>query len=216
MVRDLDLAFVRHGMTKANAERRYVGFSDVPLLPQEQKRLRETGSAYPRPEAVVTSDLLRCRQTAEALFGALHVPVYAMREWREINFGDWEGKTFAELKDVKEYQHWLKAPFSSAPPNGERYGDFQERIERALTKTVGLAQRLHVSRLAVVTHGGPIRCMLEQYAPEERPFWEWSVPFGGGWVFTSTLERWEERKRCISLLEVPFKGSGNGCAAFTN
>ncbi|MBB5323462.1 alpha-ribazole phosphatase [Anoxybacillus tepidamans] len=217
MVHHLAFTFLRHGITKENEEKRYIGFTDVPVTEQEMKRLREADirlGSY--PDLIVTSDLLRCRQTCDMLFGNMSIPIYEMREWREINFGDWEGKTFAELKEVKEYSEWLESPFSVAPPNGEHYRDFQQRVEQALTQTIKLAEQHAVSHILVITHGGPIRYLLEQYAPLERPFWEWLVPFGGGFTLQSTIERWKERKRCISLSEVPFKGNGNGCAAITS
>ncbi|WP_027408640.1 histidine phosphatase family protein [Anoxybacteroides tepidamans] len=216
MVHHLALTFLRHGMTKENMEKRYIGFSDVPLLPQEMKRLQETDrSTYPSADIIVASDLQRCRQTCDLLFGAA-LPVYPMSEWREINFGDWEGKTFAELKDVREYQRWLQSPLAAAPPNGEHYRDFKQRIEQALTKTIELAWQANASHLVIITHGGPIRYILERYAPKERPFWEWRVPFGGGFMLQSTIERWRERKRCTLLSEVPFKENGSGHVTTTN
>ncbi|MBB3906675.1 alpha-ribazole phosphatase [Anoxybacillus rupiensis] len=217
MVYHLALTFLRHGMTKANKEKRYIGFTDVPLALEEQARLQARDPrAYPRAKVVVTSDLLRCRQTCALLFGEEDVLVWEMSDWREINFGDWEGKTFAELKEVKEYQRWIQSPFSIAPPNGEHYRDFGRRMEQALDKTLELACHTKSSHLVVITHGGPIRYVLERYASLERPFWEWSIPFGGGFMLQSTVERWKERKRCISLVEVPFKENGNGFATIIN
>lgn len=212
MVSRLALTFVRHGMTKENEEKRYIGFSDVPLLDQEVARLRNVSAAC-SPDFVVTSDLWRCRQTCRLLF-AETIPVYERSAWREINFGDWEGKTYAELKEVEEYRKWLDSPFTVAPPNGEHYREFQARIENALTETIALAKRRLASHVVIVTHGGPIRYVLERYAPMEKPFWEWTVPFGGG--FTLVSERWEERARCISLSEVRFKESENGSWSTTN
>jgi alpha-ribazole phosphatase len=163
-----------------------------------------------KADFIVSSDLMRCRQTCEILIRDRFVPVCEMKEWREMNFGDWEGKTYEELKEGKEYQSWLQSPFTVAPPYGESYIEFQRRIETALTRTLELSEHLKAHHIIVVTHGGPIRYLLERYAPVKRSFWEWNVPFGGGFTFYSTLERWRERKRCISLSEVPFKGSGNG------
>jgi alpha-ribazole phosphatase len=217
MVHHLAITFLRHGITKENEEKRYIGFTDVPLAEHGITQLnRLAGLFYQDIDFIVSSNLMRCRQTREILFHHIAAPVYEMDEWREINFGDWEGKTFAELKEVREYQMWLQSPCSVAPPNGESYSAFQTRIETALMHTVELSERIKARHVIVVTHGGPIRYVLEQYAPMERPFWEWMVPFGGGFMLESTLERWKERKRCISLSEVPFKGSENGRVNITD
>ncbi|QPA33197.1 histidine phosphatase family protein [Thermaerobacillus caldiproteolyticus] len=213
MVHHLAITFLRHGITKENEEKRYIGFTDVPLAEHEIVRLHEAGiRLYPSADFIVSSDLIRCRQTCEILFRSSDVLVYETEEWREIHFGDWEGKTFAELKEIKEYQQWLQSSFSVAPPNGESYAEFQARIETALARTVELAGRVGARHVTVVTHGGPIRYVLERYAPIQRSFWEWTVPFGGGFTLESTLERWREKKRCISLSEVLFKGRENGHA----
>jgi alpha-ribazole phosphatase len=216
MVSHLAITFIRHGLTSENAERRYIGHTDVPLAAQEKMRLRRAALKLEQPvDLLVSSDLLRCRQTRELLFRSDDGQKYEMAQWREINFGDWEGKTFPELKEIKEYQQWLHSPLSAAPPNGESYHAFQLRVEEALEQTILLAEQTNAKHVAVVTHGGPIRYVLERYAPIERPFWEWAVPFGGGYTLQSTLERWKEKKRCISLLEVLFKENGNGCASIT-
>lgn len=75
MVHPLALTFLRHGMTKENEEKRYIGFTDVPLPEQEIRRLRSV-SLDARIDLMVTSDLQRCRQTCASLLGHLAVPVY--------------------------------------------------------------------------------------------------------------------------------------------
>jgi alpha-ribazole phosphatase len=216
MVYYLAITFIRHGMTPENEARRYIGHTDVPLARQEKTRLLQADLQFFKPvDLLVSSDLLRCRQTCERLFRNYCGAKCEMEQWREINFGDWEGKTFPELKEIKEYQQWLHSPFSVAPPNGESYKAFCQRVEEALEQTILLAEQTNARHIAVVTHGGPIRYVLERYAPVERPFWEWAVPFGGGFTLQSTLERWKEKKRCISLSEVLFKENENGRALTT-
>ncbi|BDG36614.1 hypothetical protein PcaKH15_25200 [Parageobacillus caldoxylosilyticus] len=216
MVYYLAITFIRHGMTPENEARRYIGHTDVPLAGQEKTRLLQADLQFFKPvNLLVSSDLLRCRQTCERLFRNYCGAKCEMEQWREINFGDWEGKTFPELKEIKEYQQWLHSPFSVAPPNGESYKAFCRRVEEALEQTILLAEQTNARHVAVVTHGGPIRYVLERYAPVERPFWEWAVPFGGGFTLQSTLERWKEKKRCISLSEVLFKENENGRALTT-
>lgn len=216
MVYDLAITFIRHGMTPENEARRYIGHTDVPLAEQEKARfLKADLQLFAPVDLLVSSDLLRCRQTCELLFRSYSGAKFEMAQWREMHFGDWEGKTFPELKEIKEYQQWLHSPLSVAPPNGESYQAFCQRVEEALAQTILLAEQTNAKHVAVVTHGGPIRYVLERFAPIERPFWEWAVPFGSGYTLQSTLERWKEKKRCISLSEVLFKENENGCANIT-
>lgn len=216
MADGLAITLIRHGMTQENKEKRYIGHTDVPLAEEEKTRLLQADLPLFKPvDLLVSSDLLRCKETRELLFQNYDGDKYEMAQWREIHFGDWEGKTFFELKEIKEYRQWLSSPLTAAPPNGESYKAFCRRMEEAIEQTILLAEHANAKHVAVITHGGPIRYVLERYAPQERPFWEWDVPFGGGFTLQSTLERWKEKKRCISLSEVLFKENESGRALAT-
>ncbi|ABO67541.1 phosphoglycerate mutase [Geobacillus thermodenitrificans] len=211
MGRRLAITFIRHGMTALNRQRAYIGWTDAPLAAAERVRLSSLKPKLPMAvDRIVSSDLRRCRETAALLFGGRPADWWTSW-WRELSFGDWEGKTFAELNEDPAYRQWLEAPFSVAPPGGESYAGFQKRIKQAFTKTLALAERSGARHIAIITHGGPIRFMLEQYAPTSRSFWEWDVPFAGGYTLDSTIGRWKGGERCISLSAVRFKENENGC-----
>ncbi|MDF9296391.1 histidine phosphatase family protein [Geobacillus stearothermophilus] len=211
MGRPLAVTLIRHGMTELNRRDAYIGWTDAPLSAAEHSRLRRLRVEWPYPvDCIVTSDLRRCWETAALLFGSRE-PDWCTSGWRELFFGVWEGKTFAELETDLAYNRWLESPFSTAPPAGESYVSFEARIKRALAETVALAERMGARHVAIVTHSGPIRFVLEQYAPDVRPFWEWKVPFSGGYTLESTIERWKGGERCISLSAVRSKESENGC-----
>ena len=145
MVYYLAITFIRHGMTPENEARRYIGHTDVPLAGQEKTRLLQADLQFFKPvDLLVSSDLLRCRQTCERLFRNYCGAKCEMEQWREINFGDWEGKTFPELKEIKEYQQWLHSPFSVAPPIGESYKAFCRRVEAAPEQTIILAEQTNI------------------------------------------------------------------------
>lgn len=194
----LAITYIRHFVTKENEEKQYIGWTNVPIV--KQPRVSHQLEA----DIVMTSDLFRCRQTARLLFP--NVVIECSYRWRELNFGDFEGKTYEQLKTVETYRRWLADPIRYVPPNGEAFTEFQTRIEQAISNAVSRS----ASHIVVVTHGGVIRYVLSQYAPDVRPFWEWHVPFGEGVTLYNTKERWKERKRCISLAAVRFKESENG------
>ncbi|WP_461202299.1 histidine phosphatase family protein [Anoxybacillus sp. TBDG-1] len=198
MAHHLAITYIRHFVTKENEAKQYIGWTNVPIVKQPNV-LHQL-----KADIVMASDLLRCRQTAYLLFP--NVVIECSYRWRELHFGDFEGKTYEQLQTVEAYRHWLGDPFRYAPPNGEKFTDFEARVERAIADIV----RRSVSHVVVVTHGGVIRYVLSQYAPDVRPFWEWHVPFGEGVTLYNTRKRWRERKRCISLAAVRFKESDNG------
>jgi alpha-ribazole phosphatase len=211
MVYDMAITLLRHGLTNENEQKQYIGWLDVPLSKSGVKQLKELAAlSYPKADLFVTSDLKRCQQTYQLLFPESVAPPFVMEEWREIHFGNWEGKTYDELKDLPEYRQWLEQPFQYVPPNGESFLQFQTRVEKALEKVIEMFPAFRVRHITVVTHGGPIRYILERYAPVQQSFWNWHVPFGCGFTLYSTLERWRERKRCISLSVAPFKENENG------
>ncbi|WP_068786821.1 histidine phosphatase family protein [Paenibacillus phocaensis] len=136
---------VRHGLTAWNAERRYQGHSDLPLLPDEASGLAELRRELAEVNfaAVYASDLRRCRETLawarpDLLDGAQLDP-----RLREMNFGRWEGQTYEMLKDDKRYRAWIDDPQAGTPPGGESWQAFQARVsevgEELLMQTMALA-----------------------------------------------------------------------------
>ena len=92
------LLIVRHGATANNAEARYTGQSDVPLSPLGERQVEAVARALAdvRLDAIISSDLVRARSTAEAIARYHQVPVLLDPDLREIAIGAWEGLTYAE------------------------------------------------------------------------------------------------------------------------
>ena len=92
------ITWIRHGMTQANGEHRYLGKTDEPLSETGIRLLQEKKKEYfsSPPEFLYTSPMKRCVQTAELLFerNPILIP-----EWKEMDFGQFEGKNYEELKD---------------------------------------------------------------------------------------------------------------------
>src|SRR5699024_9803087 len=125
MDRHVAVTLFRHGVTEENLERKYVGWSDPPITGDAGRTLRLLRSDIPSYDFCVSSDLTRCRQTADILFrGSQHVESEA---FREMNFGQWELKTYADLCQDEAYQNWLDDPFSKRPPDGESFTDMEKR-----------------------------------------------------------------------------------------
>lgn len=179
---------IRHFPTIGNQQRRYIGWTDEPIMPVCVEPLEMDSTQ------IMTSDLQRTRETAALLFPTKSIHVDA--RWRECHFGQFEGKTYKDLEKNEQYRHWLDEQAVAAPPGGESLHMVRQRVWKAL-QTIQ-------SNTVIITHGGPIRIVLEQFAPEEKPFWAWRIPHGMGYQLEwSSLQCWREGARCTSLSEVP-------------
>lgn len=197
------IALFRHGMTLENKRQAYLGWTDSTLVPGQV--LTEIPVSF---ERIFTSDLGRCRETAKILFPN-YVPEI-VPELREMNFGDWEGKTYEQLKDDVMYQNWMEDPFKVSPPNGESFSAFTLRVEKGLKDITKRIIENRIPTTALVTHGGVIRYLLTRYATEERKFWDWNIPYGQGYQLTWSREGLRRGERCILLQEVPSMENQNG------
>ncbi len=108
---------------------------------------------------ILTSPLLRCREFASELSAQLNVPVTVAEGFKEISFGDWEGKTREQV--AQEYGNhqanfWRDAE-NHPPPNAEAIQDFHRRIGEAWQYW---CEELAGKKVLLVCHGGVIRMVL--------------------------------------------------------
>jgi len=155
------LILVRHGETDWNLHHRYQGQSDVPM--NDTGRAQAAAAAEHlrgvRAAAIYCSDLVRCRETAASIGGALGLDPVVAVELRERSFGQIEGLTRDEAaaRLPESWEQWRRDRTLWVPPGGESLG---EMWERALAFTEGLWQR-HLGRtFIIVGHGGPLRAVI--------------------------------------------------------
>jgi alpha-ribazole phosphatase len=153
------LILIRHGETDYSLARRYCGFSDPPLNDEGIRQSRQLAVRLKgmRIDQVYSSDLVRARQTAEIVFPQDTVEPVA--DWREMNFGLFEGLTHEQIlhRYATLYRNWVDDPARVKPLGGEGLRDFSKRVRERISAVVSQ----HEGRtVAVVTHGGPIRIAL--------------------------------------------------------
>lgn len=155
------LLLIRHAAIEGAERSLLVGASDVPASQQGLRDLQRLAGVLARfsPEAWFCSPLLRARQSV-ALLGeyceTARTPVVDER-LREIDFGRWEMKSFAEIAAMdqdlipgwSEYTHFTF-------PGGESVAAF---CARAVSVLADLRASVH-SEIAVVAHGGIIRTLI--------------------------------------------------------
>ncbi|MEV5209634.1 bifunctional RNase H/acid phosphatase [Micromonospora sp. NPDC053740] len=157
------LILVRHGETAYTEQRRYSGRGDVPLSERGRAQARATGvrvaELAPSVAAVLSSPLSRCTATAASIAGALgDVPVRTEDDLIECDFGQWEGHTFAEVREQwpGEMDAWLASP-RIAPPGGESFTQVAERAHRVIS---GLLTAYPGETVVAVSHVSPIKLVL--------------------------------------------------------
>jgi broad specificity phosphatase PhoE/ribonuclease HI len=155
------MLLLRHGQTAYSAQRRYSGRGDLPLTELGERQAGAAAhrlSAMEGVTAVVSSPLLRSRQTAQAVADALDVPLSVHEGLTETDFGAWEGLTFAEARerDPDTHARWL-ADTSVSAPDGESMDEVHRRVRRARDELIAAHGG---TTLVVVTHVTPIKSLL--------------------------------------------------------
>lgn len=201
------ITLIRHGLTTYNEEKRYLGATDLPLSMRGKAALKPIDVCWDH-RLFLSSDLRRCMETAELLFPG--ISIHPLSTLREMNFGEWEGKTYADLKHDPAYCKWLDDPASVTPPCGESTHQFERRVESALSQILSLLEESNVAHAVVVTHGGVIRQLLTQYAPVKKKFFEWHVPISCAFTLSGELTEVRRGLRFTSLQEEPITEKTNG------
>jgi broad specificity phosphatase PhoE len=147
------LILVRHGETLHNVAGIAQGWNDSALSDRGNEQVRRLAERIVKlqPTALYSSPLGRALSTAEAIAEATGLEVQTVDELREMGYGNWEGKSFLDVRrdDEAIYQKWISDP-SCPCPNGESHDDVRRRLARAF-------ERIDSERPVIVTHGTAIR-----------------------------------------------------------
>ncbi|MDP7646178.1 MAG: class I tRNA ligase family protein [Candidatus Peribacteraceae bacterium] len=159
----VEIVFVRHGETYENTKRIIQGHSQNELNDKGKSQAEETAKKLKNEklDAVVTSDLKRCVQSAEIITKKLGIKIdQEMPELRERKFGKLEGKTIKELAPDKEMPTDGKSAVliikDINPPGGETWEEFTKRVKTGVKK---LKKKYKGKRILVVGHGGTLRVL---------------------------------------------------------
>ncbi|MBA2472736.1 MAG: bifunctional RNase H/acid phosphatase [Pseudonocardiales bacterium] len=155
------LLMLRHGQTEHSAQRRYSGRGDLPLTELGESQAAAAAARLAGTDgvaAVVSSPLLRARQTAQPVADALGVPMTIHDGLIETDFGAWEELTFAEAsaRDPELHARWL-TDTSVAPPGGESMDAVHRRVRRVRDQLIA---EHGAGTLIVVSHVTPIKALL--------------------------------------------------------
>ncbi len=119
--------------------------------------------------ALVTSDLSRAAACAAAIGASHRIAPRGDPRWRELDFGDWDGRAPAELDGEALGRFW-NDPDACPPPAGERWSGLVARIDAALGDMAS-------GPTLVVTHGGAMRAALALLCGfGQRQLWSFDLP----------------------------------------
>ncbi|MFH9865949.1 bifunctional RNase H/acid phosphatase [Streptomyces lydicus] len=170
------LVLLRHGETALTPQKRFSGSggTDPELSPAGRRQAEAAAvslAARGTIQAVVSSPLRRCRETAEAVAARLGLEVRLEEGLRETDFGAWEGLTFAEVRErfPDDLDAWLASAAVAPTGGGESFEAVARRVAVARDK---LLARYTGRTVLVVTHVTPIKTLvrLALGAPPESLF----------------------------------------------
>lgn len=186
------LVLLRHGRTEANERRLYCGSSDVWLSAggREELHMLKQCAMYPDTDGLlmITSGMRRTDETMRILFD--RDPDLRMPDFREMDFGRFELRSYDELKNDPDYLAWITDETGEYPtPGGESSGSFKRRVFSALDS---------LDRDALILcHGGVIAALMQRLFPGEgKNMYQWQSGFGQG--YTLYFDSDQIRYRTIS------------------
>jgi len=122
----------------------------------------DLAGSLPKISQVFSSDLTRCVATANRIIDFMGVdplPVQEMPEFREQDFGAWQGLSYSEIENQypSAYRAFWENAATVAPPKGESFERMAKRVCEARQK---LQSRCTEENILLVAHAGTIRALV--------------------------------------------------------
>jgi len=155
----LRLDLLRHGETELGGGLR--GSLDDALTETGWAQMRAAVIESGPWDRIISSPLQRCARFAEELADKLALPLHLDADLQELHFGEWEGRSAAQLMetDADSLGLFWANPYTFTPPQAEPLTAFSARVLAAV-------ERLHQAhagqRVLLVSHGGVMRLLLAQ------------------------------------------------------
>ncbi len=148
---------IRHGEPVGG--RRYRGQIDDPLSDKGWAQMRQALAEHRPWDIIISSSLKRCIEFARELGQRHDIDVKADSRFIEIGFGEWEGRTAAELNQAipNQVQRFLIDPLNHTPPGAETLYEFEARIIGAWNEMLEQHRGQHI---LLVGHAGMMRMIL--------------------------------------------------------
>lgn len=198
----MNVYLIRHGRTALQARGGYQGWIDEPLSEEGKAALMSmdmTGGL------VYVTPLRRTAQTAARLFPCARQIM--VEDLKEMNFGDFEGRSAEEMKDDPAYRAWVDGQCEGQCPGGESKAEFAERTCNAFAKLVDAALAQGDKDLFIVAHGGTQMVVMERFVDSAPPFYSWLTDCGQGYQLDTAP--WKEHRRLTIVGTVDYSGGSS-------
>ncbi len=140
-------------------------------------------------DTLIASDLSRAQLAGEALGEVLALPLVIDPRWRELDFGDWDGKAASEIDQTAFGRFW-DDPDGNPPPGGERWSALVARVSAAI-------DTLPARDTLVVSHGGAMRAALAVLCGfDQRQIWAFDLPYAS----LLSLQVWPGERRSAQIV----------------
>ena len=167
-----EIYLIRHGKTIANEKRLYCGKTDLSLSDIGKRELYNLNIKYPKCDLYFTSGAKRANETLEILFG--NVDYIKLLDFFEYDFGDFEMKSYEELKENKLYIDWiLDKEGKVSCPNGESKEVYKNRIKKEFIRFLNEVNNSNIEKFALVCH--------EEFYDNSKSFYEHQPSCGEGY-----------------------------------
>ncbi len=177
----MNIYMVRHGQTEMNVKRVYYGSTDCDINSTGVLQAEKLSEFFKNIDLdiIISSDLKRAYHTAQIIKGDRNIDIVKDERLREINFGDWENRTFIDIRenDPENYKIWTKNWLDIKFPNGESYMEFASRIEKAFFDII--EKYKNYNNILITSHNGTLSSLLcTAIDAGQKNFWRFKIEHG--------------------------------------
>lgn len=196
---------IRNGTCEGSLEGRYIGRTESPLSDVGMHEILSLKSqyGYPEAQAFYAAPSTRCVDSLKIIYPAADPEV--IFEMAECDFGEWENKTAAELKDDPRFSKWMQEGQTAAPPEGESSAVFMQRVCRGFEMLVENLMHKGITEAALSATGGVIMTILAAYGLPRAKMTDWLCEPGKGYTVRITPGLWMRSMVCEVIDTLPEK-----------
>lgn len=160
----VEIILIRHGLTLWNLEGRIQGISNTELAPEGLRQAKLLAEKFPcdKVDAIYSSDLSRAKITAQFLADKFNLPVQTTTAFREVDFGEWDGKSFSDLEkfDADRLKIFHTQPDKLKLDGAETFQQAQSRAMNRLKQVIDAHENGGENHVVIAAHGSINRLML--------------------------------------------------------
>ena len=177
---EFTLTFIRCTFTRQDREGRFSGTVDCPPHPDGITQLRKDArrGRYPAPDAVFSSPLVRCVDSARIIYP--YSEIIIVKQLTAFDYGAFSGKTYGDIVSHEQFADWAKSDYLRAFPQGESPHAFIGRCGEAMHTIIAHARQKELQRVSVITHQAVIGAIMQRYCIPYCLYRDYKLDYGAG------------------------------------